>query len=67
MTGMGIGRLVVSKLLNHVEPGVTSVYDRHSYDAEKRAALDAWGARLDEIVCGTQTAPRNVTRLRASA
>jgi len=27
------------KILNHVESGVTTVYDRHSYDAEKRAAL----------------------------
>jgi integrase len=35
MTGMGISRLVVSKILNHVERGVTRVYDRHSYDREK--------------------------------
>ncbi len=41
MTGMGISRLVVSKVLNHVESGITAVYDQHSYDAEKRAALDA--------------------------
>jgi integrase len=66
MTGMGISRLVVSKLLNHVESGVTSVYDRHSYDAEKRAALDAWGARLEDIVSGTQRVG-NVTQLRAGA
>jgi hypothetical protein len=39
MTTIGISRLVVSKILNHAEPGVTAVYDRHSYDAEKRAAL----------------------------
>jgi len=49
MTGMGISRLVVSKLLNHVESGVTAVYDRHSYDQEKRAALEAWGAHLERI------------------
>jgi hypothetical protein len=49
-SGIGIGRLVVSKILNHAEPGVTAVYDRHSYDAEKRSALAAWGARLEEIV-----------------
>ncbi len=53
MTGdLGINRLVVSKVLNHVESGVTATYDRHSYDAEKRHALDAWGARLEEIVSG---------------
>jgi hypothetical protein len=66
MTGMGISRLVVGKILNHVEPGVTAVYDRHSYDREKREALGAWGERLEKIVAtdpsvtttqGTATAP----------
>src|SRR5262249_4973172 len=50
MTGMGTPRLVVSKILNHVESGVTRVYDRHSYDREKREALDAWSRRLTVIV-----------------
>ena len=49
MTGMGISRLVVSKILNHVERGVTAVYDRHSYDGEKRLALEAWGRRVVEL------------------
>ena len=44
--------LVVSKILNHVETGVTAVYDRHSYDIEKRAALDYWGKRVDDMVHG---------------
>jgi integrase len=55
MTGMGISRLVVSKLLNHVESGVTAVYDRHSYDQEKRAALEAWGFQLERIVGSSNT------------
>jgi integrase len=50
MAGMGVPRLVISKILNHVESGVTSVYDRHSYDREKQEALNAWGARLARIV-----------------
>jgi integrase len=50
MTGMGISRLVVGKILNHVETGVTAVYDRHSYDEEKRQALEAWGGRVEELV-----------------
>jgi integrase len=50
MTGMGIPRLTVSKILNHAEPGVTAVYDRHSYDNEKRAALEAWARRLTLLV-----------------
>ena len=55
MTGMGISRLVVSKLLNHTERGVTSVYDRHSYDLEKRQALEAWAHKLKSIVEGTES------------
>ncbi len=50
MTSMGISRLVVSKLLNHIESGVTAVYDRHSYDSEKQDALARWSTRLDEIL-----------------
>lgn len=52
MTSMGISRLVVSKILNHVESGITAVYDRHSYDPEKRQALGRWAARLEEIMAG---------------
>jgi integrase len=50
MTSLGISRLTVGKLLNHVETGVTAVYDRHSYDSEKREALEIWGRRLTDIV-----------------
>ena len=52
MTSMGISRLTVSKILNHVEQGVTRVYDRHSYDPEKREALEMWSAQLETIVVG---------------
>ncbi len=55
MVGAGVPRLVASKILNHVETGVTAVYDRHSYDLEKRAALDFWGKRLEQIVSGKRT------------
>jgi integrase len=54
MTGMGIPRLTVQKILNHVEPGVTAVYDRHSYDREKREALEAWSKRLMMLVSDLQ-------------
>jgi integrase len=64
MTALGIPRLVVGKVLNHAEREVTAVYDRHSYDPEKRRALDAWGARLQEIVTGESSA-ENVVPLVA--
>jgi integrase len=66
MTSIGIGRLVVSKILNHAEPGVTAVYDRHSYDAEKRAALSAWSNRIEEII-GLCPERSNVVQLSAAA
>jgi integrase len=50
MASSGVSRLVISKILNHVERGVTAVYDRHSYDAEKRIALDAWARTLTNII-----------------
>ena len=50
MTKAGIPRDVVSKVLNHVEPGVTKVYDRFSYDKQKRQAMLVWDRRLRAIV-----------------
>jgi integrase len=50
MASGGIARLTISKILNHVERSVTATYDRHSYDPEKRAALDWWDAELARIV-----------------
>ncbi len=65
MTSMGISRLVVGIILNHSDQSVTATYDRHSYDAEKRAALDAWGLRLEEIVSGESAADKTVVPLRS--
>jgi integrase len=58
MVGAGVPRLVVSKILNHVETGVTAVYDRHSYDLEKRAALDFWRKRLESILANKTSSAR---------
>ena len=63
MASMGTFRVTIGKLLNHVEPGVTAVYDRHSYDQEKRKALNAWGRKLETIVKGN--APSKVVNLKA--
>jgi hypothetical protein len=50
MTSLGISRLVVSKLLNHIESSVTAIYDRHTYDNEKKKALEIWGAKLGNVI-----------------
>ncbi len=52
MTSLGIPRLVVGKVLNHVDSSVTATYDRHTYDQEKRHALDAWAAHLEGLLSG---------------
>ncbi len=53
MTRLGVERLVVSKILNHAEGGVTKGYDRHRYETEKRHALTLWSERLRAIVEGS--------------
>ncbi|MBK9239389.1 MAG: tyrosine-type recombinase/integrase [Acidobacteria bacterium] len=64
MVGSGVSRLTVSKILNHVERSVTAVYDRHSYDAEKRAALDGWALSLASIGIAKKPKGAAVVRFR---
>ena len=56
MASARVPRLHISKVLNHSERGVTAVYDRHSYDEEKRIALATWAARLRALIDGRQGA-----------
>jgi hypothetical protein len=62
MTAIGVLRLVVSKILNHVERGITAVYDRHSYDIDKRDALLRWDRHLTRILHlrATKTEPNAI-------
>ena len=43
-------RVVIGKGLNRAERNITAVYDRHSYDSEKRATLEAWARKLQAIL-----------------
>jgi integrase len=55
MQRLGVGLQVVEAVLGHVSgsrAGVVGIYQRHSFDAEKRAALEAWGAYVLDIVQG---------------
>jgi integrase len=61
---MKIAPHVIEAVLNHkggTIRGIAAVYNRYSYSAEKRAALDAWARRLDAIVTGA--AASNVVEL----
>jgi integrase len=55
------GRFIVGQVLGHADRSVTSIYDKHSYDSEKRLALEKWDRRLRDIISG---APK-VVALRA--
>lgn len=52
MAEAGISQADIARVLNHVEAGprATKVYDRYSYDREKRVALDTWARRLTAIL-----------------
>ena len=61
---LGIDRLVIGKILNHSEAGVTGrVYDLGAYAEPKRLAMAAWSNKIMEIVSG-EAAPTNVSRLK---
>lgn len=70
MASERIGALteVVSRVLNHVPPGlgVTGIYNRHAYVAEKRRALELWEGLLLEIV-GVRARASNVTPMQRGA
>jgi integrase len=64
---MGVRLEVTEAVLNHASGsrgGIVGVYQRHDWADEKRAALDAWARRLNEIVSG-EAAPSNVVELKA--
>jgi integrase len=50
MRSIGVDRLIVSKLLNHAESGITKTYDRYAADPEKAAAMERWSDKLKEII-----------------
>jgi integrase len=50
MASGGINRLVIGKVLNHAETGVTAIYDRATYDEQKAAALAWWDLKLKTIL-----------------
>jgi len=57
MADLGVVPHVIGHVLNHrtvTKASVTDqVYNRYSYDREKRAALELWSTRLAAIIAGT--------------
>lgn len=53
----GVSRFIVGMLLGHTAKegaAVTSVYDRHTYIPEKRAALTLWAGHLTDLAAGRE-------------
>ena len=51
MASGGVPRFVISRILNHsADKDITSVYDRYSYDSEKRTAMEFWNRQLSAIL-----------------
>jgi integrase len=64
---LGVRLEVTEAVLNHISGsrgGITGVYQRHDWAAEKRAALDAWAAHVLTAAQGHPKLP-NVVKLRA--
>jgi integrase len=52
---LGAGLQVIESVLGHVggsRAGIVGVYQRHQFEAEKRAALEAWAIEVERIVRG---------------
>jgi len=49
MAELGYG-IIVGKVLNHTDQTVTAIYDRYTYDKEKKSALSAWGQKLENLI-----------------
>jgi integrase len=65
MADLGVQPHVIEATLNHVsghKAGVAGVYNRSTYAAEKRAALDLWGTHVQMLLARLEGA--NVTALR---
>jgi integrase len=63
---LGFSIEIAEAVVNHISgtrKGVAGVYGRHSYAAEKRAALEAWARHVDTIVTGKSA---NVIPLRGA-
>jgi len=47
---LSVSDIVAERVLGHKLQGVLGIYNRHSYDVEKRQALALWERRLGEIL-----------------
>jgi len=72
-TGLSAARVrpdIAELVIGHTKRGIVAVYDQHGFDAERRSALEAWEARLLQIVAGQDpdaATAGNVVKLESRA
>src|SRR5262249_36595940 len=68
MARLGVAPHVADKILNH-QAGtisrVAAVYQRHEFPAERRAALDLWGAHVGRVLTGVSQERRIALKIVA--
>jgi integrase len=67
MAALGVAPHVADKILNHQSgtiSGVAAVYQRHQFLAERKDALEKWGAHVSQILARAISGkPRNLRRV----
>jgi len=52
---LGVNLPTIEKVINHTSgsfAGIVKVYQRHSFEAEKRVALEVWGQHMERLISG---------------
>ena len=68
MADLGVQPHVIEAILNHVsghKSGVAGIYNRSTYAAEKRAALERWGSHIQTLLAKAEGANVMVLLKRA--
>lgn len=50
LAAVDVDRFTLGRLLNHSDREVTGIYDRYTYDKEKRSAMEKWATKLRRIL-----------------
>lgn len=49
MGDLGVAPHIIERCLNHIQPGITGVYQRQEYVNERRDAYNLWGKKLEKL------------------
>jgi integrase len=67
LSELGVAPDVGERILGHTMGKIRSVYDKHDYIPQMRAAMEAWGQALAALVSGEQRKDANVVPIRPCA